>query len=313
MNTLDNIGDYRLVFWFADVPNDKPKLIGEVKQRNNACVLITSKRNVEGKYNFQDLLYHALGIKSNLLVEIAGERDMYKGRVIDPLGNVFLDSTEDFGLVGRVVGKRSAELMDYTRIPSKRVGDRIEIPDEREFFELVAKYADMFHEHIHARPEAANRFFGNASFRCERGFPSVRSGEKIFVSRRNIDKRHIDREGFVAVEGTLPVSFFGDSKPSVDTPIQIRLYNMYPRVRYMLHSHSYIEGAPRTDRIVPCGAVEEAEEIVKLFPEWGESGFSVNLKGHGSLVVVDRMEGLMDIPFIPRDIPELHEDYAEGL
>jgi hypothetical protein len=311
--TLDKIRDYRLIFWFADVPNEKPKLIQEIKQKNSACVLVTSKRNVDGKYNFQDLLYHALGIKSNLVVEITREKDRYKGRVLDPLANVFLDSTEDFDLVGRVLGKRSAELMGYTRIPSERVGDRIEIPDEREFFELIAKYADMFHNHIHARPEAANRFFGNASFRCERGFPSVKSGGKIFVSRRNIDKRHIDKEGFVAVEGSLPVNFFGDSKPSVDTPIQIRLYNMYPSICYMLHSHSYIDGAPRTERVVPCGAIEEAEEIIKLFQDWSEADFSVNLKGHGSLVLTGRIDGLMEIPFVPRDMPEVHEDYAENL
>lgn len=39
----------------------------------------------------------------------------------------------------------------------------------------------------------------NVSFRCEKGFPSFRDKNIIYVSKRNMDKRMIGKEGFVAV------------------------------------------------------------------------------------------------------------------
>lgn len=306
---INNISKYKLIYWFADIPNDKPKLVRKIKPRNKACVLVTSKRNLENKYALHDIIYRALSVKSNLFVEFSKRQDRYHGRVIDPLGNVFLDYTDDFELVGKVLGKRTKELLNYTRIPSKSIGDRLEVPDEERFFELIKQYAGTFHKLIHSHPEAANRFFGNASFRCERGFPSFKDKDNgiIYVSRRNIDKRFIGPDGFVGVRQDLPVEYFGVVKPSVDTPIQIKLYDYYPGLRYMLHSHVYVKDAPFTNSIIPCGAVEEADEIINLYPYNLAMNFSVNLKGHGSVVLVNDVKHLENIEYIPRPMPELHE------
>ncbi len=310
---LARIKEYKVVFWFADVPNDKPKLIGAIKEANPPCLLITSKRNTEGQYTVPDLVYHALGIKSNLFVEFTSEQCQYKGRVMDPLGNVFLDHNENFALVAQVLGKRVEELSSFTRVSSQRAGERREIPDENDFFDLVRAHGDTFHELIHPHPEAANRFFGNASFRCERGFPSMKAGGLVFVSRRNVDKRFIEPNSFVAVELGLPVRYFGDHKPSVDTPIQIALYSHYSNARYMLHSHTYAEGAPLTQSIVPCGALEEANEIIDVFPNQNEVNFSINLRGHGSLVIADSVAQFRAVRYAARPIPEIHPDYAKDL
>ena len=66
--TLQDIEQYNLIFWFADVPNNKPKLVNEIKKKHKKCILVTSKRNFDNEYSFQDLLYHAITIKSNLIV-----------------------------------------------------------------------------------------------------------------------------------------------------------------------------------------------------------------------------------------------------
>lgn len=53
------------------------------------------------------------------------------------------------------------------------------------------------------------------------------------MSRRNVDKSFIDQSGFVAVKAeTIPIEYYGDYKPSVDTPSQIMLYQAYPKVNY---------------------------------------------------------------------------------
>jgi hypothetical protein len=301
---VDSIDQYGLIYWFADVPNDKPKLVSEIKKKHKACVLVTSKNNLQGKYAFGDLVNRALRTKSNLLVEFSNRGQRFQGRVLDPLGNVFLDHNEDFLLVGKVLGERARELMNYTRMGSRQIGEAKEIPDEKEFFSLIKSYAEKFHELVHgSNPE---RMMGNASFRCERGFPSFRKEGLIYVSRRNIDKRYIGREGFVAVKGKLPLQYFGKIKPSVDTPIQVRLYQHFENLRYMLHGHVYVKGARFTDNVVPCGALEEADEVIRVFPDKSAVNLAVNLRGHGSLVLVDDVNRLKDIEYITRKTPEVH-------
>lgn len=289
---------YDLIYWFADIPNDKPKLVGKIKQLNKKCVLITSKRNIDDKYSLQDILYKALGVKSNLLVEFTQDHGRYHGRVIDPLGNVFLNFNDDFKLIGRILGKRAKELSTYTRVSSRSVGKNLEVPDEKGFFEAIKHYAGVFHDLIHSHPKATNRFFGNASFM---------EANVVFVSRRNIDKRFIGKEGFVAVKPELPVQFYGSTKPSVDTPIQVRLYQHYPKIKYLLHSHAYVKNAPFTKNLVPCGALEEADEILGLFPDKDTINFAVNLRGHGSLLLVSGVNNLENINYYARTMPEIHE------
>jgi hypothetical protein len=307
---VNELHQYNLIFWLADVPNDKEKLVKEIKQKNNACILVTSKRNMNNKYSFPEIIAHALNIKSNLFIEFSSENERYKGRVIDPLGNVFLDYEEDMGIAGKVIGKRVQELFGFSRISSKSIEGKCEVPDEKDFFALVRTYADVFHNLIH--PVSSERFLGNLSFRCERGFPSYREGNMVYVSQRNVDKRFISRDSCVPVmlDSEEKVKYISEHKPSVDTPIQIRLYNYYPQVRYMLHSHTYIAHAPFTENIVPCGAVEEAEEVKKIQPNHDATNFFVNLLGHGSLALASDVQKLREIPYIPRPMPEIHKNYA---
>ena len=132
------------------------------------------------------------------------------------------------------------------------------------------------------------RFLGNSSFRCQRGFPSFRGNKDIiFVSRRNVDKRFIDKDHFVGSvlleDGS--VGYYGEYKPSVDTPIQLRLYNLLPKINFMIHSHCYINAAPFTKTPVPCGAVEEVDEIMEIIGQGRSQPFyAINLIGHGLLL-----------------------------
>lgn len=309
---LSSISQYHIIYWFADVPNDKLKLVRNIKTLNPASILVTSKRNVPEKYSLTDLVYCALGNKSNLLLEITRPGEKYQGRILDPLGNVFLDYTTDFTSVGRTLSQRVKELASYSRLGSKSIGELKEVPEEDKFFETIRHYGERFHELVHSHPQAANRFFGNASFRCERGFPSFRHDNLIYVSQRNIDKRFVDKESFVPVRLKLPLEYYGEKKPSVDTPIQVLLYQYFENVRYMLHGHVYVKNAPFTKEIIPCGALEEAEEIIKIFPSRQDNNFAINLNGHGSLVLVDEVEKLENIPYIARPQPETHENHFSG-
>lgn len=301
---LEDCKYFDCVIWWANVPNDKPK-IRNVKDVNPRAMLVTSKRNDDNKYSFAELINRALGSKANLCVQFSKVADKFTMMLFDPLGNSWY-SGDSITELYHAMAERLKYLRCITRQGCVHAEGTVEVPDEPEFFDLVRKYADTFHELI--KPESTvTRFLGNSSFRCQRGFPSFRKDDFIYVSRRNIDKRFIDREAFVPVklEEDTTLYYYGDSKPSVDTPIQARLYKLLPNINYMIHAHVYISGAPFTKNMVPCGGLEEVEEVLNTIGEDTEEDFyAVNLIGHGCIVMAKNVEQLKYLNYISRRMPE---------
>jgi len=322
----------KFVFWFPNIDNKHSKIAKRIKQINPLTMLVTSKRNFD-EYDFQDVVAHGLRYKSNLVLEISkkfglrggiAHRALFVGRVLDPLGNVFCDFAEDFFQVGQALAKRIAKLSTFTRMGSFHINKQVEVPDETDFFRATREIANVFDELI-PRPSYPERFLGNASFRCQKGFPSFRHGDLVFMSKRNIDKQYIGQDGFVATQLSVGMSiemkvgrkvlYYGEDKPSVDSPIQLSLYEKLPKIHYMIHGHVYIEGAPFTKDNTPCGALQEIDEIMNALEEHydGEQtdDFCLNLKGHGCLIGRSKkgLRTLEDYKFVSRPIPELMEDY----
>jgi hypothetical protein len=292
---------YDVIIWMPKSSHTESLRVEEVKRLYPHSILVTTKTNYGNKYSTLDMVARMLKVKSNLMVEVASQKVC---RVLDPLGNEFRVDHAD---TAEILAKRIKQLQSVTRIGSASVSAQaIEPPDNKEFFEIIQSHASRFHDIIHAN---ASRFLGNVSFRCERGFPSYRDKEAIFVSKRDVDKRFIDRDGFVALEKGLVksvgtyVKFHGLAKPSVDAPIHLALYENYQEVNFMLHSHVYVEGAPFTDRVLPCGAMEEVEEIVSLVPSG--SNFAVNLRGHGSIILASDLKFFGKLSYTGREIPEI--------
>lgn len=160
------------------------------------------------------------------------------------------------------------------------------------------------------RPKQTNRFLGNAAFRCSYGFPAFRGhGELIYVSRRNVDKTGIGIKDFVPVKPfeyyDSEVKYYGNAKPSVDTPVNLLIFKHFPKINYLLHGHVYIRHAPMTAKPIPCGATEEFEALMDARFGIGNS-YWANLKGHGFIVGGETIERLKrDVEFYAR--PTLEE------
>lgn len=299
-------------------------------------MLVSSKRNVDNKYSFQDLLQRSFALKSSLTIEFSKNNDLYSMKLFDPLGNAWYEGTN--------IKECSKELIDrlnfiksITRESTVSSEEGIgalawffnmfkeemyksdsnpTIPVKKVFFNLVKEYASKFAEATFETKDV-KRFLGNASFRCPKGFPSFREGKYIFVSKRNVNKEFIGIDEFdpVYLENRR-VYCCGDSKPSVDTPIQVRLYELLPNINYMIHSHCYIDGAPFTQKSLPCGAVEEVGEILGLLEkeynnDLKKDFYLINLVGHGSIMMSKTPEQLMNIDMIGRKLPE--NQYAKKL
>lgn len=288
-----------VVIWMPDIPNSLPKL-RSIKSMFPKVILVSSKNNVPVEYSFQDIMAHGLALKSNLVLEIRKLNNLFTGRLFDTLGNVWRGTTIYFGELGLAIANRSRDLMDI-----KRQGT-VQSPEEEdpivplcpaggtlEFLKIVKDTADTFHKLIQPS-KGINRFLGNASFRCERGFPSLRFKDgRIYMSKRNVDKRFIELNAFVQVglnNKTGVVWYRGHHKPSVDTVVQVRLYQSLVNIRYMIHSHVYERHAPYTSRMIPCGGLEEVKEVLDVISNndlRGRPHFAVNLKGHGSIVFMN--------------------------
>jgi ribulose-5-phosphate 4-epimerase/fuculose-1-phosphate aldolase len=331
---LPSVVDYSVVLWFANVSNDEVKL-RDVKAINPKCILITSKRNDGGRYTFAGLISRALAIKANLTIEFSKDPDgLFNMMLFDPLGNVFYDGFMVDEMCSKLLD-RTKQLLEFTRVPSVQdtTQEAPTVPEETGFFGFAHDCADIFHNLI--RPaKGTERFLGNMSFRCQNGFPSFR-GENgiIYVSRRNVDKSDIGATSFVPtyLDADLNTKYFGEAKPSVDTPVQLRLYKLFPWANYMLHAHCYVntKGIPNTEMLrttkpVPCGALEEVTEIydiipktindapgtVQLFNKNAPRLLAINLVGHGCILIAKDVEILKELQkhkdncFVARQMPE---------
>ena len=328
---LPSVLGFDIVLWFANVSNDEVKL-RDVKAINPKCILITSKRNDGEKYTFAELISRALAIKANLTIEFIKDPDgLFNMMLFDPLGNVFYDGFMVDEMCTKLL-ERTKQLLRFTRVPSVQdINDAPDVPDESEFFNFAHSCADIFHNLI--RPaKGTERFLGNMSFRCQNGFPSFRGEDGIvYVSRRNVDKSDINATSFVPtyLDDTNTVKYFGENKPSVDTPVQLRLYKYFPWANYMIHAHCYVDIQDISDVMgfsttqpIPCGAIEEVDEILERYVFWddlwksyhnGETPrlLAINLVGHGCILIAKDIEILKELQkhkdncFVARQMPEV--------
>ena len=314
---------YDFVFWFANVENNDLAKIRNVKDYAPKCLLVTSKRNDNNKYDLEELLQRALSIKANLCFEFSKiEEKLFNIRIFDPLGCIWYDGTSIEGATTACM-ERLEYLSTVTRKASVNASETL--PDiefsesDNRFLEFVKKSAETFHK-LMCLPPDVKRFVGNASLRfkeptrCMSGFPAIKKSENmILISRRNVNKEGITKADFVPcyLQDDGSTAYFGHYKPSVDTPVQVRLFGLLPNIKYILHGHCYIKDTPMTTTAVPCGALEEVEEILKFIDSnigtRDADYYAINLKGHGCLILASEntLNKMELTEFEVRPLPEI--------
>lgn len=90
-----------------------------------------------------------------------------------------------------------------------------------------------------------------------------------------------------------------DDKPSIDTPAHRYLYDCFPSLAAMIHSHdAWLVPEATTGFPYPCGTLEEAQEIVRALSVAGitEAPCGIDLIHHGQLIGLEERgdERLMD-------------------
>lgn len=303
--TLEDIKDLRIttpiLVWMPNIDNAEDKILPQIKVNYPKLLLVSSKRVVEKEYKESDIVGRLLKSKSNLGIMITKPGNKYTFQIIDPLGNQYAKTADVTELVKSLL-TRIEFITKLTRKGSVKVGETSNHKIDEKFLETVRKFGERFSTFVNA--VNPNRLLGNASTRCSFGFPAVREDGHYYVSERNIDKKSITSQNFVKVTANdKVVEYFGDKKPSVDTPIQIQLFNYFDNINYIIHGHVYVKGVPYTEHKLPCGAVEEIEELKALLPKDVKNA-CVNLKGHGCLILASSLDYFNHIDLEGRVCPE---------
>lgn len=91
---LSQTPEYDYVFWWANVDNKLPKICN-IKEIAPKTMLISSKRNDNQKYTFQELVECSLALKANLTFEFSKtDSGLFNIKLFDPLGVVWYDGTD---------------------------------------------------------------------------------------------------------------------------------------------------------------------------------------------------------------------------
>jgi hypothetical protein len=304
---------YNALIWMPAIDNAEVKMLPRIKALAPHLLLASSKRVVEKTYSPFDVVKRLLDSHSNLGIVIE-KPDRYLFSLVDPLGNQYC-RTGELGEFAAALQARIAFLLDLTRIPALRMSTTLAAtpPLPKGFMTITRSYGDAFSRCVNA--VNPGRYLGNASARatdritrCCHGFPAARAEECFLVSRRNVDKTTMSEADFVAVSTSeSAVEYFGDAKPSVDTPVQVRLFNHYKNVSFLIHGHAYLDGAPMTATKIPCGYLEEFPAIAALQPDASAANFAVNLAGHGCLLLAKDLGYLAAMQHRLRPRP-LYED-----
>ena len=296
-----SISGHDLILWMPNVDNDIDKVY---PKKDVGSILICSKV-IHSERTVIDAISRIFKMNGNAVIAIfPGEQFSFK--LIDALGNVWYNGYDISKLSEAILSiyswtKASKRLSTKHGDFKFAAAENINLP---KLVELTKIVADKFEA-------MGGRFFGNTSTRCMKMFPSERlDSEYILVSKRNVDKQRLTEDDFVKVKivgdgDNLSIQYLGEHKPSVDTPIQSKLYYLWPNINFMIHGHSYIEGAPFTENYYPCGDLREEVEISNILQTNTTFG-AINIINHGFLLYASHIEDLeqlvSDLKFTEREI-----------
>lgn len=282
----NNLQKYDLIIWAPNVNNEVEKIY---PKKGNGAVLICSKVLREGR-GFDDAVARIFRMNGNAVITIESAEKPFVFTLVDALGNVWCKTTDISEL-----SKNICALYEWTKASIRTRSKEVEFSEQ----ELVSKNLDELCEIVKTvadkvENERGGRYFGNVSTRCGKMFPSYRlEHDIVLMSGRNVSKSRITPEDFVytkMVDGN--VLYHGNKKPSVDTPIQLSMYEHYEHINFFIHGHAYIDGGNTTDHYFPCGDLREVSAVKEKIVRPSARLIFLNLKNHGFIIGANTLENL---------------------
>lgn len=211
-----NLSGYKVIFWMPNISNEIEK---HYPKKDVGSILICSKVLRDNR-NEIDAVSRIFQVHGNAVIAINSDVTPFKFKLLDALGNCWVE-TSMLAILAGVIEK----FVEWTNASIRKSTKQIDLVDfdfsqyER-FVSLNRIVADKFEQ-------VKGRYFGNCSTRCGLMFPSMKiDATHMIVSKRNVSKQRLGTDDLVLTrlleDGS--IEYFGNAKPSVDTPIQISLY-----------------------------------------------------------------------------------------
>lgn len=291
-----------LILWFPNISNDIKK---NYPQKNKGTVLICSKVMREG-YNRYDSCSRIFTMHGNAVIEIYKEETGFRFILVDALANEWVN-TMDISILAKAI----IEFYNWTKKSIRKNTSKKSIEKQTDILNKLSDLTKQVADKVELKK--GSRYFGNVSTRCESMFPTLRfNSNSFYVSARNIDKQRITSDDFVIVTSNNSELYYeGDRKPSVDSPVQIIIYNLRPNINYMIHGHAYVKNTIETECYFPCGDIREIPYIFQAM-RLNDSDFGIiNLKNHGFLFYSDTIENLEKL-ICEADFEDTHHEIKGG-
>lgn len=290
-----SLRDFPLIVWMPKIPNDEEK---RYPIKGRGAVLICSKVMREG-YTRADSVSRIFRMHANAVIEVHWEQESSERwkallGLRDAMANWWSPPSASLPDVVQGIMDLYWWTKGSIRVGSRRV-DRRDSGQLDLLMDLTHKVADKVENSI------GERYFGNVSTRCQSLFPGARADSgRVLISPRNTDKRRLEADDMVLVDIACPenrVHYYGDRKPSVDTPVQLWIFRSFREINFMIHGHARVKGARDSDSYYPCGDMREAYDIQGLI----DAGLAhhhcgaINLLNHGFLLYSKTIEGMAEL------------------
>lgn len=302
--TLINGGEYEdlpkntstdLTIWAPNIDNNFPKQY-PFKNNTKDVLIITKRVRTEEDTNLK-AVSRIFEAHANAVIVIYEAKNGFRFKLIDSLNTVWCD-VEMLNVLANTIVNFYNFCKSSVRVKSVSLQVETDTDTKPENLQEFIEINKTLAEHIQV--SCGQRFFGNLSTRCSNLFPTMR-GSKIFsggmwVSPRNSNKENISVEDMIYChfnDKLIIVEFAGKQKPSVDSPIQLKIYEACPQVNFMIHGHAFVIGAEETNKYYLCGDLREVPEAIKLIDD--NSFGAINLKNHGFLLYADTLKNLKNI------------------
>lgn len=272
-----------VTIWMPHIENEEAK---DYPVKDKGSILICSKVMRDGYTNLE-AVSRIFRMHGNAVIAIYRDDDVFRFELLDALNNSWCNTTSIDELCASI-----KVLISWTKGADRRslkfggyldLGNFTELDD---FISINNRLADR------VQASVGERYFGNLSARmeptrCMRLFPAMRKDRDLFAfSPRNSDKSALTAGGMVAVQDG---QYCSKRKPSVDTPVQMDIFDKYPDINYIIHGHAHVKHAPTTASYYPCGDMREVPVTELIL----DAGYRVlNLKNHGFLICASTLDEL---------------------
>ena len=307
-------GSFRAILWLAHVKDGG--YLSRIKEVNKDCLLIQARRNDRKRNSLCEIILDMDKNGTDLCLIIDHDREKYDFKLLDTVANLWYEGPDTSEVITRLQWyiDHVAELKRIKSAPSDFTPSKITIDED--YYQIVRLFGAIL-KNVYKTAKSSECIMDSGALRSMHGYPSVRTDDAVLVSCRNIDARGITKDDFVPVETrTDVVSYSGNREPAIDTAVHLQLYKYYQNVKYIIHTHCCVEHAPMTSIYVPCGCIEDVDEINKIYPNRNSCDFAINLLGHGCIILAENLGYFTQCRLVAKHFPEKmkkdHLDYMRN-